>query len=35
MILSGELDPYKALKSVLDSKRYDKIDEVLKEESYS
>lgn len=35
MILSGEFDPYKALKSVLDSKRYDRIDEILKEEDYS
>ena len=34
MILSGELDPYKALKSVLNSKRYDKIDKVLKEGNY-
>ena len=30
MVLSGELDPYKALKFVLDSKRYDKVEDVLK-----
>ena len=29
MILSGELNPYKALKSVINSKRYDKIDDIL------
>ena len=29
MILSGELDPWTALQSVLDSERYDAIEEVL------
>ena len=32
MILSGEIDPWKALKSVLDSERYQPIGEILAEE---
>ena len=31
MILSGKLDPWSALKSVLDSERYDAVAEVLQD----
>jgi hypothetical protein len=29
MILSGEIDPWTALKSVLDSERYDAVEKIL------